>query len=95
MEAMPIEFSTSVHRYSTVFGVVPTAAELYPGELAVNLADGKLFTLTHTGQVIDLTKLNSKIIVSEAQDNDFLIYNVSTGQFAPERALDVLDGGTY
>jgi hypothetical protein len=92
---MPIEFSTSVHRYSTVSGVTPTAAELYPGELAVNLADGRLFTLTHTGQVIDLTKLNYKFALTGAQDNDFLIYDATTGQFAPERALDVLDGGTY
>lgn len=92
---MPIEFSTSVHRYSTVPGVIPTAAELYPGELAVNLADGKLFTLTHAGDIIDLTKLNSKVIVSGAQDNDFLIYDATTAQFVPERALDVLDGGTY
>lgn len=92
---MPIEFSTSVHRYSTVPGVIPTAAELYPGELAVNLADGKLFTLTHTNQVIDLTKLNSKLIVSGAQDDDFLIYDAATSRFVPERALDVLDGGIY
>lgn len=92
---MPIEFSTSVHRYSTVAGVVPSAAELFPGELAVNLADGSLFTLTHTGQVINLTKLNSRLVVSGAQDNDFLTYDAATGQFVPERALDVLDGGTY
>ena len=92
---MPIEFNTVIHRYSIESGVIPTSAELYPGELAINLADGKLFTLSIAGTVIDLTQVSSQFSLSGSQDKDLLVYNSLIGRYEPQRALDVLDGGSY
>jgi hypothetical protein len=92
---MPIEFNTVIHRYSIQSGVVPTAAELYPGELALNLADGKLFTLNPAGTVIDLTGINSQFNLTGSLDGDLLVYNSTTGRYEATRAKDVLDGGSY
>lgn len=92
---MPIEFNSVVHRFSMEPGVEPTPAELYPGELALNLADGRLFTLNLTGQVLDLTALNSKFILTGSQEGDLLVYNAATGTYVATRAKDVLDGGVF
>lgn len=46
--------NTIILKKSSVAGKVPLAADLQPGELAVNLADGKLFTKTGGGAVLDL-----------------------------------------
>lgn len=81
---MPIEFNTVIHRYSIQTGVAPTAAELYPGELALNLADGKLFTLNLAGVVIDLTSINSMFSFSGAAAGDVLTYDSATGRFTPQ-----------
>lgn len=81
---MPIEFNSVVHRYSNTAGVVPTAAELYPGELALNLADGRLFTLNLAGEVIDITAINSKFSFLGAVDGYVLTYDAATGVFVPE-----------
>jgi hypothetical protein len=39
------------HQYSNTSGEVPTAAELKPGEIAVNAADGKIFYENNQGVV--------------------------------------------
>jgi hypothetical protein len=99
---MPIEFNTVVHRFSDTSGVIPTAAELYPGELALNLVDGKLFTLNLAGQVIDLTYLNTKFNLVGAIVGDLLVYDAVTGRYVTTPAANVFnasslsfDGGTY
>lgn len=92
---MPIEFNSTVHRYSLQSGVVPTPAELYPGELALNLADGKLFTLSVAGEVIDLTRINSQFTLTGSQSGDLLVYDATTGRYVAARAIDVLDGGSF
>lgn len=92
---MPIEFKSTIQRYSIQAGVVPTPAELYPGELALNLADGKLFTLNITGSVIDLTAINSQFSLSGSLDGDLLVFNATTGRYEATPAKDVLDGGSY
>lgn len=92
---MPIEFKSTIQRHSITAGVVPTAAELYPGELALNIADGRLFTLSIGGAVIDLTALNSKFNLSGSLSGDLLVFNASTGRYDAVRAKDVLDGGSY
>ena len=92
---MPIEFRSTIHRYSLEGGVVPTPSELYPGELALNLADGRLFTLTMSGEVIDLTRLNSQFTLTGSQSGDLLVYDSVTGRYVATRAMEVLDGGSF
>ena len=47
--------ATIKHKRSAVSGSVPTPGDLTPGELALNTADGKLFTKKANGAVIELT----------------------------------------
>lgn len=83
---MKIEFNSVVHRYSTVTGVVPSPAELIPGELALNLADGKLFTVGMNGLILDLTALNSKFNLANSQNGYLLTYDSSSGKYTPQPA---------
>jgi hypothetical protein len=41
--------------YSTTPGAVPTAANLLPGELSINIADGKLFYENSGGTVTEFS----------------------------------------
>lgn len=41
--------------HSTTPGAAPTAANLLPGELAINIADGKLFYENSTGNVSEFS----------------------------------------
>ena len=43
-----------IHKKSSTTNAIPTASSLEPGELAINLADAKLFTKTTGGAVIEL-----------------------------------------
>lgn len=81
---MKIEFKSVVHRYSSIPGVVPTPAELIPGELALNLADSKLFTIGPSGMVIDLTAINSKFNFAGAVNGDVLTYDAITNKYVPQ-----------
>lgn len=45
------------HKTSTTAGAAPTAAQLVAGELAINAADGKVYTRRADGTVVDLTDL--------------------------------------
>jgi hypothetical protein len=47
--------ATIKHKRSDVSGSVPAQADLTPGELALNTADGKLFTKKTDGTVVELT----------------------------------------
>lgn len=46
--------NTILHKRSTTTGVTPAANTLTPGELAINTADGKVFTKKNDGTVITL-----------------------------------------
>lgn len=46
--------NTILHKRSTTTGVTPAANTLTPGELAINTADGKVFTKKNDGTVISL-----------------------------------------
>lgn len=81
---MKIEFNSVIHRYSATPGVVPTHAELLPGELAINIADGKLFTIGPGGAIIDLTYLNSKFNIANTLDGYVLMYDSATNVFRPQ-----------
>ena len=43
-----------IHKKSSVAGSVPLAADLQPGELAVNLADKIIYTKDTSGNVIEM-----------------------------------------
>ena len=92
---MPIEFNTVIHRFSTVAGTAPAVAELYQGELALNLADGKLFTLSVSNEVLDLTSANSSFSLAGSLSGYLLTYDLNTGRYTPTNPLDFLDGGQY
>lgn len=44
------------HKQSSVAGVVPTAEQLAVGEIAINTADGKIYTRTAAGEIVELTE---------------------------------------
>jgi hypothetical protein len=46
--------NTIQHKRSSTSGVTPAASGLFQGELAINLADGKLYTKNNTNTVINL-----------------------------------------
>jgi hypothetical protein len=81
---MAPEFKSIIHRHSFVSGVVPSPTEIYPGELAINLADQKLYTVSQTGTLIDLTLLNSYFNLNNAQDGYVLTFNQATGNYSPQ-----------
>jgi hypothetical protein len=80
---MKTEFNSIIHRHSTTPGVTPAFAELFPGELAINVADGRLFTLGPNGTVIDLTAINSKFNLTGSVDGAVLIYDAATNKYIP------------
>ena len=92
---MSIEFNTVIHRYSTVAGTAPTFVELYQGELALNLADGKLFTLSTSNEVLDLTVMNSWFSLATSLNGYLLTFDLTTGRYVATDPLDFLDGGQY
>ena len=48
-----------VHKYSNSSGVTPDPSEIIPRELAVNTADGKLFTKKDDGTVVQIGDTSS------------------------------------
>jgi len=81
---MPIEFKSVVHRHSIQTGIVPSSTELYPGELALNLIDQKLFTMGVGGNIIDLTSANSMFSFSGVTAGAVLIYDSASSRFISE-----------
>lgn len=51
--------STIRIKRSTVAGKIPTTSDLSAGELAVNIADGKLFTRKETGGVASIVEIGA------------------------------------
>lgn len=81
---MKTEFNSVIHRYSVTPGIAPAFAELFPGELAINIADGKLFTLGASGTIIDLTYLNSKFNITGSTDGAVLVYDAASNTYKPK-----------
>lgn len=75
--------NTIVLKKNTTAGVVPTAGALQAGELAINTADGALFTKLENGTVYTLLPASGGSIV-----NQFLATNRLTGTVA------IANGGT-
>lgn len=45
-----------LHKYSATASAVPAAASISPRELAINTADGRLFTKTDSGTIVELAR---------------------------------------
>lgn len=46
--------TTIVHKYNSTSGIVPAPAEMIPRELAINTADGKLYTKKTDGTIVEI-----------------------------------------
>lgn len=92
---MSTEFKSHILRNSAVAGVKPAAAELFPGELAVNFADQKLYTKSPSGLILDLTPLTGIVSIIGAVDGDVLVYSAAEGKYINMNLSEILDGGTY
>lgn len=60
---------------SSQSGAVPTASALYPGEIAINIADGLLYTRSGS----NIIELNSRDGLATLQSNTFLGNQIITG----------------
>jgi len=82
------------HKNNPVSGAIPAAENLSLGELAINTADGKLFTRTNAGTVIELTRataVDGGEIVYDSLLNSlqaFWLFNNNLGT-----VVDVSDAG--
>jgi sugar lactone lactonase YvrE len=81
--------TTIVTKNSSTPSAVPTTSDLVQGELAVNLADKRIFTEDHTTTIIELGTNPSTITTATATVTGTLTAN---GTFASSNA--VLTGGT-
>lgn len=45
-----------LHKYNSVAGTAPAAGSLVPRELAINTAEGRLFTKTNAGNVVEFAR---------------------------------------
>lgn len=89
---MKIEYKSVIHRHSYTAGTVPSVVELVPGELALNIADSKLYTLGANGSVVDLTSVGSRFNFNGLVDGYVLVFDTASGRFVATAALD---GGTF
>lgn len=67
-----------LHKYSATSGVTPAAAELQARELAINTADGKLFTKKADGTVEELTRFRASYPSVEPNAGYYLSAHLST-----------------
>jgi hypothetical protein len=81
--------ATIVTKNSSTASAVPTTSDLVQGELAVNLADKRIFTEDHTTTIVELGTNPSTITTATATVTGTLTAN---GTFASSNA--VLTGGT-
>ena len=77
--------------YNSQYGAVPTASAMYDGELAVNIADGKLYT--KSGSVIVALNDTTNFVSSSAQVVG-LIVNTDIQPRSVEASEFKIDAGT-
>jgi len=92
---MSIEFKSTIHRYSLVAGLKPAPAELFAGEIGINIADSKLYTKNINGIIVDLTPFTGLIDTTGAVNDDVLVFNSGTGKYRNVNLSVILDGGTF
>jgi hypothetical protein len=67
--------NTILHKRTSTTGVTPAANSLTPGELAINTADGRIFTKTSSGTVITFSN-TSPIFATSVLTSDTGTFNV-------------------
>lgn len=68
------------HKRSETTGAVPVANSLAVGEIAVNLADGKMFSKNSTGSVVQLLSYDADLFtIPETVDLGLITDSSSTG----------------
>jgi hypothetical protein len=82
--------------YSTTAAAVPLAANLVPGELAINIADGKLYFENSSGVVTLLAQSGSAAPVTtfSAGTTGFTPSTATSGAVTLAGTLNVANGGT-
>lgn len=71
-----------LHKYSSTAGVVPAPAELQARELAINTADGKLFTKKADGTVEELTRFKPSYPSIEPNSGFYLSAHLSNQTYS-------------
>ena len=88
-----------LHKRSATTGVVPSATELDVGELAINTADGKLFTKRASGVVTQLNSsslsTSSDVVLTSLANNDLLQYSTATSKCVNIPQTNLVDGGNF
>lgn len=100
-----------LHKSSSTAGVVPAAASLTSRELALNTADGRLFTKTDSGSVVEFAPINNPTFTgiprlstgfSVGADNDVYLYegspnvlNIRTGASGSYKYFTFSDAGDF
>lgn len=82
--------------YSTTAAAVPTAGNLVPGELAINIADGKLYFENSSGVVTLLAQSStaSPVTTFSAGTTGFTPSTATSGAVTLAGTLNVANGGT-
>ena len=82
-----------IHKRSSVANKTPQAADLSPGELAINTADGKIFIKDDLDNVIDTTKQISERDSSVAVNDDGTTSDI-TATIDGDKKLEINAAGT-
>jgi hypothetical protein len=82
--------------YSTTAAAVPTAGNLVPGELAINIADGKLYFENSSGVVTLLAQSStaSPVTTFSAGTTGFTPSTATSGAVTLAGTLNIANGGT-
>jgi hypothetical protein len=86
-----------VIKRTSVSGREPTASDIDVGELAVNLADKKLFTKDGAGTVIQLgggSGTGDVVGPSSATDNAIARFDTTTGKLIQDSIVTIGDNGS-
>jgi hypothetical protein len=83
--------NTIILKHSTTSGLVPNSGSLQVGELAVNTADGKLFTKHSNNSVIELggggSNINSVVIEVDFGTNDSIVETYVSGTWVNSNSI--------
>lgn len=88
--------NTIIVKRSSVAGKVPTAGDLQVGELAVNLADQKIYSKNAGGTVIQLGGGTGDVVgPSSATDNSITRFDGTTGKLIQGSTATIDDNGNF
>lgn len=80
--------NTIIQKRSAVAGARPIAEQLAVGEIAVNTADGKAYTRTEAGAVVELTEASVVDGGEAVVDSDVATY-IAAVEYADQQSLEI------